>query len=443
MGHILIERIRSWRRSHRLLVLLAVLSVTGGFGFWIAHHHFSTIDHREQARQAIERYDFDAAKEHLNASLAARSEDGEAHFLLARVYRRGRIEDFAQAHHHLDDARRLGWSQLETALEGLMLAFQEQGTSKETEKTLTGYTVAGESSAPLVFEALARGCIRADRMDNANTWLNAWVERYPDDWYARLWRGAFFEYTAKANLAVPDFQSILEKWPDDEEIRLHLGLMLVQSGYNYGEALSHLESYRQRHPDSPDALVGIAGCQRALRQAKSARSLLEQVIAAHPDHVDALRILASLALDEGNDDEALKWLRRLEPLAHRSHYFERLDRLSRLEPVPNNIDVPNQLREVFHLLAGVLHRKGRHEEAESYERQAYQLVADRDAVKQALAELEGKPHDADLMYRIATLFFRLEMKEHGVTWLRHVLEERPGDPRASEMLAKYSASRKD
>jgi tetratricopeptide (TPR) repeat protein len=219
--------------------------------------------------------------------------------------------------------------------------------------------------------------------------------------------------------------------------------MLVQSGYNYGEALDHLERYRQRHPDAPDVLVGLAGCRRALRQTESARALLEQVLAAHPDHIDALRLLAMLALDEGNDDEALKLLRRLEPLAHRSRYFENLDRLSRLEPVPNNVNVYNQMREVYSLLAGVLHRKGSHAEAASYERRVNRVIADHHALNQALAEQKKRPHDADLMYRIGDLFLRLGMKEQGVQWLRRVLKERPGDPRASEALAKYPTNRGD
>ena len=35
----------------------------------------------------------------------------------------------------------------------------------------------------LVLEALARGCIAQDRLDEANGWLNRWIEIAPDDWY--------------------------------------------------------------------------------------------------------------------------------------------------------------------------------------------------------------------------------------------------------------------
>ncbi len=431
------------RRHPRVLVVLVVLVLLGGFGYWAARAHFLADQQREQARLAIDDGDWETAKAHLTSYLSLRPQDGEAHFLLARVYRRARVEDFAQARHHLEEARRLGWSRQEAALEGLMLTFQEHGASRDAEQPLAEHVRSPGVDDALVYEALARGCIHANRQDAANAWLNAWVERRPDDWYAHFWRGAFFEYQNKPNLAVADFQLVRGKRPQDEEVRLHLGLMLVQSGYNYEETLGYLESYHQRHPGDADARVALATCRRSLGQWESARSLLDSVIADHPHHEGAILGLAMLALDRGDDDEALTWLRRLEPLAYQSHYEENLDRLGRLQPVPDNMNVPDQLRQVFHLLAKVLRRKGCHSEAEGYERRATQLRADSNALSQVMEEQKRLPPDVDRMYRIGLLFLRLEMGEDGAYWLGRVLEERPGDRRAHEALAKYYASRKD
>src|SRR5207247_2469532 len=90
-----------------------------------------------------------------------------------------------------------------------------------------------------------------------------------------------------------------------------------------------------------------------------------------------------------------------------------------------------------------LRRQGHHREAEAYERRVGQLTTDIKALAGALEEQRGKPDDVDLMYRLGTLYLRLEMGEDGEYWLRQVLEARPGDRAAHRALARYYQSRDD
>jgi tetratricopeptide (TPR) repeat protein len=398
--------------------------------------------HLRQARQALADCDFERARSHLNDYLAGRPDDAEGQFLLAQVGRRAREEDYPQARQHLEAARRLGWSRLDTALEGVMLDFQEHGAAGDSEAALRRYLESGGQSERLVLEALARGCLRDNRLDEATAFLHTWVRRYPDDWYAHFWRGAVLEYLAKPNLAIPDYRFVLEKRPGDEEVRLRLGLMLAQSGYDFDEALGHLESYRRGRPDDPDALVGIAFCRRQLQQPEAAEGLLRQVVAAHPDHAEALLNLALLDMDRGNDKEALGWLLRLEPLARQPREAEELERLCRLVPVPNHADHSHNVRTVLVLLAKVYARLGQDAEARRCQAEAEQVAADYDEMRKTLSAVRARPDDMDLLRKLGTLYLRLGLADNGVACLERVLQKRPADPLAQRTLAEYHAGRK-
>ncbi|MBV9122651.1 MAG: hypothetical protein JO112_04780 [Planctomycetes bacterium] len=400
-------------RRSRWLAAVGAVCVLLGAASYVAWSSWETDQDRRKARQALDQRDFEQAQTYWRAYLERRPNDPEGHFLLARACRRARVEDFSQARRHLDEAQHLGWSRPEVALESALLAFQEDGSAGEEESLLRHALETAGPEKPLVAEALARGCLQANRLEAANGWLNTWVEETPRDWYPHLWRGALFEYLNKANLAVPDYQLVLEKKPGDEEIRRRLGLMFLQSGYDYDGAWTQLELYQRRHPDDPDTLVGMARCRRWKQQPEAARALLDRVVAAHPDHFDALLTLALLDLDAGHGLQALDRLRRLEPLAWQDHEEEDLARLRRLEPTPNHEDITHRTRTVLTLLASVLGRLGRADEARRYQEKVEQIAADAEELQKALRQQEERPHDPDLRNRIGVLSRRLGIKKKG------------------------------
>ena len=426
------------RRHPRLLAAVGVVCVLAAVVGYFVWRGWQADRYQREAQQAINDRDFARAKTSLLAYLAIRPNAAKEQFLLAQVYRRARVEDFAAAHQRLDKAADLGMTGLEAALESVILAFQQDGAPGKQENLLRQYLDSGGPEEPLVLEALARGCINNNRLDEANGWLNQWVERAPDDWYPHLWRGALFEYNAKANYALADYQFVLKKKPGDEEIRRLLGLMLVQSGYDFETALRYLESYQRGHPDNADVLVGIARCQRALQQPEAAQTLLAQVVAAHPDDYDALLTLAEIKADHGDDLEALRLLRQAEPLARQYHEMDDLKRLSRLDPPPNHADASHRTRAVLNLRGSVLERLGRDAEAQRCRAEVEQIAADSTDLQNTLRERKQRPHDLVVLHHLCDLYLRLGLTELRESCLRKILHEKPDDQTARRALAEAS-----
>ena len=92
---------------------------------------------------------------------------------------------------------------------------------------------------------------------------------------------------------------------------------------DYQLALVEFEQALAAAPELTTAQFGKALVFFQLKDHGRARGQLEALLAAHPDHVNAVELLGSLELIEGNLEEAERLLRRaleLDPLAERSHH---------------------------------------------------------------------------------------------------------------------------
>src|SRR5262249_39097911 len=211
---------------------------------------------------------------HLLDYLAMKPDSAEGHFLLAQAYRRARSEDFEQAQTHLAEAKRLKWPEESIAWEGALLDFQASGLPGRRETSLRQLLDGREADRPLVLEALVRGCIRADRLEEALVWADRWVESFPDDWYAYFCRGTLHQHLDNSARAVADYERVLHDRPDSSDVKYRLGLALVQSGSDYQRALRYLEEQNTTNPDDPDVLVAVARCLGVLHRPQEARRLL-------------------------------------------------------------------------------------------------------------------------------------------------------------------------
>src|SRR5687768_4014494 len=149
-----------WTRLRRhpvwtVIAVAACLLLAGGA--YLLVQQARARDHWRQADQAVADHEFDQAQAHLAAYLEQRPDAAEAHFRLARVCRRARRENFDRAAHHLAEARRLGWSEEELAIEGRLLEFQKRGTPEAGEKIVLGLLESPAIERRLVLETLARG----------------------------------------------------------------------------------------------------------------------------------------------------------------------------------------------------------------------------------------------------------------------------------------------
>jgi tetratricopeptide (TPR) repeat protein len=432
-----------WARRHPWLTGAAlaacVLAGVGGYSW----NRIARADHHwHEAQQAIAERDFDRAQAELTAFLELRPASADGHLLLAQTYRRARREDFDQAETHLSEARRLRAPEKAISIEFRQLDYQREG-KPDAGESLRQLLDDPDADRRLVFESLARGSLRGDRLDDAAVWLDRWVAAYPEDWYAYLWRGTLFQHRDLPARAVADFDRVLELKPGDADVEYRLGLALVQSGSDCSRAIRYLERHRETHPDDVNALIGIARCKTVLNEPATARQLLKSVLAAHPGHADALLALALADVDLENFPEALQCLREVEPLAAAPPTEEAFQRLLRLEPVTDSRSVPTRLQAVYHLTAIVLRRLNQESQAQAYEEKLRQLDADVAELLTVAKENSKNPRDVALWYRLGVLNLRVGMKDNGEYWLRRLLQVNPNDRRAHRALADYYRGRSD
>jgi len=394
-------------------LVIGVLLLVGVVA-WVLDRNARARGHRREAEAALAVYEFERARDELRAYLDVYSDDAEAQFWLAQACRRARVEEFAQARTQLDAAARWGWPKSAVTRERALLAFQSQEGGARSEPP-TRLLADPTAERALVMEALARGCIRAARLDDAQAWLDRWVAAEPNDWYARLWRGALLHYMDQPFKAVADYEYVLQVKPDRAEARRGLGLTLVECGFDYPRALRLLEDYDHGHPNDPDVQVGVARCRQVLGE-PAARDLLQEVVATHPDHPDALLALALDAADRRDYADALNWLRRLEPWSTAPPDEESLERLLRLEPTASSGSTPTRLMTVYHLTGNAFRQAGRDGDAESFERRLRQLESDVDELRAAQSEHARNPGDVAVWRRLADLYPRVGMRIDGQYW---------------------------
>lgn len=93
---------------------------------------------------------------------------------------------------------------------------------------------------------------------------------------------------------------------------------------NYRLALVEFEQALAAAPELTTARFGKALVHFQLKEFQECRRELQELLAMHPDEVNAVELLGSLELAEGHLGEAESRLRQaleLDPLAERSHYF--------------------------------------------------------------------------------------------------------------------------
>lgn len=423
-------------------VFVAILAVAGlaaivGLSAMLRQRSLDARRHWEQGDQAEQDCNFAAARVEFAEYLAFNPGDAGAHFRLARVARREPREDFSLADQHLKAASARGHPPKEVNFENALSAFQSTGESGQPEDVLKSYLQRRPESAPLILEALARGCIRSGRLNDANEWLNQWVRNYPDDWYARLWRGSLFQHRSQAPLAVEDYRQVLKSRPERSDIRRRLGLMLAKSGFVFEEARGYLEAAALAQPDDADAQVALARCLHAERQPAKAKAILIEVLARQPDHVEGLIALALAEVDLRQDEEALQTVHRLVPLAEQFDSQEAIQRLLQLDPVPFAPQSTQRLETILHLQGMVLRRLGRDGEARAVQARLQTLQDNTAALTRAVLQQQQRPRDADLLCKIGELQIALGRDDEAARWLKKAVQAAPAHQKSHVLLSEY------
>jgi tetratricopeptide (TPR) repeat protein len=364
--------------------------------------------HWEQAQEALEAQDFPRARIHLSHCLETWPVNAEAHFLMARSCRRA--DDGAGWQRHLKNAEILQWPKEALALERRLMQAQV-GDVRGAEPALVGYLERQHPDELLIYEALAKGALEADRLHDVLHWTTAWLERHPDAWQPRLYRGRCFHLGRSLHRAIAEYRRVLEARPDQVQVRLWLAGSLMLDG-QFADALAEFQHYLQSRGDDPAALLGAANCQLSLNQPEAARAALDQLLARQPQHAGGFLLRAKLELEKGSAEEALSWLKRAETLA------------------PHETDIT-------HTLSLTLRRLGRHDEAQKYEHKLHDLRRRYEALDLLQQRILKETENASLRSEAGLLCLSLGRDGEAMRWLRSALQLDPGHRATHQALADY------
>src|SRR5262249_41821392 len=140
----------------------------------------------------------------------------------------------------------------------------------------------GHPDSVLLLEALTWGYLKTFRLPQADHTLKLWLEREPDNVQALLWRAEVIERGGQDYFKVLEYYDrVVDLEPENDPPRLRLAdvLLLVNQPE---DALAHFEQLRDRQPDNPAVLRGVARCWVGLGRLEEARRLLDAVLAVQP-----------------------------------------------------------------------------------------------------------------------------------------------------------------
>lgn len=318
-------------RFHPLTVWLLlgsmVLAVLGLVGYqlsvnWWGQHHL------QAAREALVRRDFRAAGQHLKKCLSAWPHDPDVLFLALRTARRQKDHDEFQRLLQRCQQHRVLSEPL--SLEDEFVRFLQGDLSKAAEKLEWCIRHPDSPDCPLILEAVLEGCMN---IANAQFAPRALVEGSDEArllraihkgielWFrvsrgradkaqGLVWRGYAHILGSEYQKGLADFRAALDLDPSSYPARLSLAGSTLETEPK--EAADHLRQLLSEYPERQEVRLFLALASRALGQLSEAKKLFDDVIAATPDHVEAVVERAQIAMDEGKPGEAEALLRRIK-----------------------------------------------------------------------------------------------------------------------------------
>jgi predicted Zn-dependent protease len=397
-------------RSSVVLLALAALSLLGYHTY--RANQFSR--HLRAARQAEERFLFQGGREHLEICLRLRPKDRGTRLLAARVARRA--GNYPAAAEQLDALRELGGeASPDHTLEIALLAVQRGDLAGAAEGYLRSCLQADHPQAFLILEALARGCLRVNRLNDALRLLHQLLREQPDNVIALVDRGTLREGVGLADKALEDYRAAYQAQPEYPAARLRLGQLLLHRNHP-AEALPHFQHLHDRDPRQGKATLGLAQCRLALGECDEAADLLDALLAREPDNSKALFLRGRLALDAHDLGAAEGWLRRAVALR------------------PGD-------QQANYQLGLCLGRLGKQPEGAHYTQRAAKIGADLKLLVRVMKKALRSPSDPEPRLQAGRICLRNGQDRQGLRWLQGALQIEPQHAPTHAALADYYAGK--
>ena len=174
-------------RSRKIMITLVVL-VAVTIGFLLTHLEDLRVARQlAVARRALKDRDGDKALSAAREAVRLSPRQGEAHFTLARAFRRqGQLDKVRESLEHAaklgvppDRIRREEW-----------LALAQAGQMKEAQPHLSELLINPGDDGPDICEAYANGFFLTYRLDAAEQILDAWEKDFPQDPQPHVFRAS-------------------------------------------------------------------------------------------------------------------------------------------------------------------------------------------------------------------------------------------------------------
>jgi predicted Zn-dependent protease len=390
----------AWIRRHprRVAGILLVLTVFLGFGGYRGYRYQRARAHFKAAQQALQQHAWADAHKHLDACLREWPNNPSAQLLAARAARRLELLDEAQR--HLDACQRDEGGETPAIRVERALLRVHRGELAAVEDFLRTRVRQDDPDAVEILDILSAGLILDYRVHEAQQCLDDLLRRQPNNFDALVRRGWTAQSMSRYADAVAYLTKALALRPDADAVRLSLAELQVALG-RFTEAQAQFKVLQRRQPDHPSVLFGLARCLAGTGHKDQAVSLLDRLLAAHPNDWKALGERGWLSVEMDRPAEAEKYLRRAESLA------------------PPDLPLLNRLADCLHLL-------GKEDQAREYREKADRLKADFERAAH-LGDLirEKSPDDPALRHELACILLRLGKPRDALHWFQTALEKDP------------------
>ncbi|MCP4524741.1 MAG: PEP-CTERM system TPR-repeat protein PrsT [Aestuariibacter sp.] len=220
-----------------------------------------------------------------------------------------KLEKKAEARQLIDEIRQLDTN---SVFKGLALAYESM-LDEQYEKTLTQVEALREQS-PLnknVLQLLARLNLYLEKPDQAIEAYQAYVKAYPEDAETSFILSALLMDNERYDDAEPLVDKLLTKSAGNPLLNQYKAVIEVRAG-EFASALKHVETAIQGGRTDPLArLVGGYSAYQ-LKDYAAATRHLSMIASNLPKTHPALRMLADSLLYQGNNEEALDVLSRVD-----------------------------------------------------------------------------------------------------------------------------------
>ena len=187
--------------------------------------HPAAADRQHAREQALERYDYRQAADHLEKSLWWRAGDPDVQMLAAQTARRR--GNFEAADRHLQLAGKAGAPAQALATERNLRAIQlGDMTAAPGLAQICDENPAGPE-ATLGFEVIFEGGMKSFQLAFARHAIDSWLKHRPgkfDQAHALVWRGRLHQYYDEWAQAIADYHRALELDPDHTQAHVALAM---------------------------------------------------------------------------------------------------------------------------------------------------------------------------------------------------------------------------